>query len=155
MAYREPGAPLVVPSVLLLKVDHYTALIRYEGGRYLLQDPTFGNDTWATHDALEAEASGYFLIPPGELPSGWRAVDAQEGGRIWRKGNVNGPEPGPHGPCDPSARLNSGQFTVQAWRASSFSFDESVPVPVVRKKVKKSGWVLILFDPDRTRLAVI
>jgi hypothetical protein len=58
MAYREPGAPLVVPSVLHLKLDHYTALIRHEGGRYLLQDPTFGNDTWATLEALEAEASG-------------------------------------------------------------------------------------------------
>jgi RHS repeat-associated protein len=103
MAWRPPGAPLIVPCVLHLKLDHYTALIRHEGGRYLLQDPTFGNDTWTTRAAIETEASGYCLVPPGELPPGWRAVDAREGGTVWGKGNVNGPEPGPHGPCDPSS----------------------------------------------------
>jgi RHS repeat-associated protein len=103
MAYRQQGAEFVVPSVVHLKLDHYAAIVRQEGDRYLLQDPTFGNDTWATRAALEAETSGYFLIPSGELAPGWRAVDAQEGETVWGKGNVGGPEPGPHGPCDPSA----------------------------------------------------
>jgi RHS repeat-associated protein len=103
MAFREKGAAFVVPSVVHLKVDHYAAMVRQEGDRYLLQDPTFGNDTWATREALEAETSGYFLIPSGELPRGWRAVHAQEGEAVWGKGNVGGPDPGPHGPCDPSS----------------------------------------------------
>jgi RHS repeat-associated protein len=103
MAFREKGAAFVVPSVVHLKVDHYAAMVRQEGARYLLQDPTFGNDTWATREALEAEASGYFLIPPGELPHGWRAVHAQEGETVWGKGNVGGPDPDPHGPCDPAS----------------------------------------------------
>jgi hypothetical protein len=36
MAYREQGATFVVPSVVHLKVDHYAALVRREGDRYLL-----------------------------------------------------------------------------------------------------------------------
>ena len=87
MAFREKDAAFVVPSVVHLKVDHYAAMIRQEGDRYLLQDPTFGNDAWVTREALEAETSGYFLIPPGELAHGWRAVEAQEGETVWGKGS--------------------------------------------------------------------
>jgi RHS repeat-associated protein len=101
MAFREPGAALVVPSVVHFTVDHYAAVMRREGGRYLLEDPTFKNDAWVTQAALDAEASGYFLIPPGELPAGWRAVEAAEAGRVWGRGFVPNP-PDPPGPCDHS-----------------------------------------------------
>ena len=63
MAWREKGAEFVCPAVVHLKLDHFAALIRQEGALYLLRDPTFGNDAWVTRDALEAETSGYFLIP--------------------------------------------------------------------------------------------
>ena len=102
MAFREKDAAFVVPSVVHLKVDHYAAIVRQEGDRYLLQDPTFGNDVWVTREALEAETSGYFLIPPGELAHGWRAVEAQEGETVWGKGHTAGNDPEPHGPCDPA-----------------------------------------------------
>jgi hypothetical protein len=80
----------VVPSVVHWKVGHYAALVRQEGDRYLLEDPTFGNTVWATRDALEAETSGYFLIPAGALPGGWRSVDAKEGASVWGKGITTG-----------------------------------------------------------------
>jgi RHS repeat-associated protein len=101
MAFREPGADLVVPSVVHFTIDHFAAVIRREDGRYLLEDPTFNNDAWVTEAALEAEASGYFLIPPGELPAGWRTVRPAEADRVWGKGFVPNP-PDPPGPCDPS-----------------------------------------------------
>src|SRR6185369_9407352 len=101
MAFREKGAAFVVPSVVHWKVGHYAALIRQEGDRYLLQDPTFRNDTWATKEALEEECSGYFLVPPGTLPKGWRAVVAGEGGTVWGKGIVSGPGPGDGPPRPP------------------------------------------------------
>src|SRR5439155_1618962 len=47
----------IVPSVVHWKVGHYAAIIRREGDRYLLQDPTFWNDVWATREALERETS--------------------------------------------------------------------------------------------------
>jgi RHS repeat-associated protein len=103
MAHRGHGATLVVPSVAHLKLDHYAAMVRQEGDRYLLQDPTFGIDIWMTREALEAETSGYFLIPSGELPRNWRCVAAHEGDKVRGKGNVTGSDPGPHGPCDPSS----------------------------------------------------
>ena len=91
VAFREPGAGLVVPSVVHFTVDHFAAVIRREGDRYLLQDPTFRNDAWVTRAALDAEASGYFLIPPGDLPEGWRAVDSAEAGSVWGRGDVPNP----------------------------------------------------------------
>src|SRR3989442_4577946 len=87
MAFREKGAAFVVPSVVHWKVGHYAALIRQEGDRFLLQDPTFQNDVWATRQALEAEISGYFVVPPGQLPHGWRTVEAREGESVLGQGN--------------------------------------------------------------------
>ena len=101
MAFREKDAAFVVPCVVHWKLDHYAAMVRQEGERYLLQDPTFRNDVWVTRQALESETSGYFLIPAGELSPGWRTVGAPEEDTVWGKGFVNGPDPDPHGPCDP------------------------------------------------------
>jgi RHS repeat-associated protein len=103
-AFRESGADLVVPSVVHFTVDHFAAVIHREDDRYLLEDPTFKNDAWVTAAALDAEASGYFLIPQRELPNGWRPVEAAEAQRVWGRGNVPLP-PDPPGPCDP----NTGQ----------------------------------------------
>ena len=86
MAFRNPGAGFLVPSVVHWKVGHYAALVRKAGDLYELQDPTFGNKTWATKEALEAETSGYFLVAAGALPAGWRAVDEKEGATVWGKG---------------------------------------------------------------------
>jgi len=91
----------IVPSVVHWRVGHYAAMVRQEGDRYLLEDPTFGNTVWATRQALEAESSGYFLIPPGELPRGWRSVDAKEGGSVWGKGFTSSSDPDPLTPPDP------------------------------------------------------
>ncbi len=102
MAFREKDAAFVVPSVVHLKVDHFAAITRQEGDRYLLQDSTFGNDVWVTREALEAETSGYFLVPAGELAHGWRAVEAQEGETVWGKGLTVTNDPDSHGPCDPA-----------------------------------------------------
>jgi RHS repeat-associated protein len=98
MAFRESGEVLPTPAVVHWKVGHYAALIREENGLYLLQDPTFRNDAWLTKRALEAETDGYFLVPGGVLPAGWRAVSSTEGGAVWGKGIVgaidpNGPVP--------------------------------------------------------------
>ena len=58
MAFREQSGAFVVPSVVHWKLGHYAALVRQEGDHYLLQDPTFRNNVWATKAALEAETSG-------------------------------------------------------------------------------------------------
>jgi len=94
MARRDRGATFLVPAVVHWKVGHYAALLRQEGDRYLLQDPTFRNDVWATKEALEAETSGYFLVPAGKLGAGWQPVDAGIGDTVWGKGGVEGPDPG-------------------------------------------------------------
>ncbi|HXP61986.1 MAG TPA: cysteine peptidase family C39 domain-containing protein, partial [Dongiaceae bacterium] len=88
MAAREKGAALLMPVVIHLKLGHYAALLEEEDGRWLLQDPTFGN-TWVSRRVLEEESSGYFLVPSGgNLPGGWRPVSDAEGAAVWGKGPV-------------------------------------------------------------------
>jgi RHS repeat-associated protein len=106
MARRAAGAAFLLPSVVHWKVGHYAALVRQEGDRYLVQDPTFRNDVWATRQALEEETSGYFVVPSGPLPRGWSAVESAEGESIWGKGNVGGPDPGAGGANPPPPPCN-------------------------------------------------
>jgi RHS repeat-associated protein len=100
MAYRTKGAPFVVPAVVNWKVGHYAALVREQDGLYLLQDPTFRNDAWVSRRALEEETSGYFLVPPGKLPDGWRGVSESEGMTVWGKGTTSSSEPNATTPND-------------------------------------------------------
>lgn len=102
MAFRSPGARFIVPSVVHWKLGHFAALVEREdgNGRLLAQDDTFGDSVWITPEAVEAEGSGYFLVPRGSLPEGWRAVDDDEGHRVWGKGFVDGQYPGATTPYD-------------------------------------------------------
>jgi RHS repeat-associated protein len=92
-AKRSPGAVLILPSVIHWKVGHYAALLKKENGSYLTEDPTFENEIWHTPQALEAEASGYFLVPAGPLPSGWSPVSEDEARHVFGKGATSGNNP--------------------------------------------------------------
>lgn len=109
IAKRAPGAVLIMPSVIHWKVGHYAALIKQVGNQYLTQDPTFENETWHTLNALEAEASGYFLVPPGPLPLGWTPVSTAEAGTVYGRGDTGGPQPNP-GPHDPKTPTPTSQL---------------------------------------------
>jgi RHS repeat-associated protein len=103
IAKREPGAPVIVPAVVHWKVGHFGAIVRDVNGSYLLKDPTFGNETWLTQQAVDREASGYFLVPAGPLPKGWTRATAQETAHLYGKGYTEGIDDGPTGSGDPPA----------------------------------------------------
>jgi RHS repeat-associated protein len=85
-AFRSPYAEIKAPAMVHWRAGHYAAIVRNTGDRYLVQDPTFGEEVWVSKDAIEEESSGYFLIGDGPLPPGWRAVDTTEGQQVWGKG---------------------------------------------------------------------
>jgi RHS repeat-associated protein len=86
-ARREAGASFIVPSVVHYKVEHYAALVerRVEDGReyFLVENPLFERMMWVSRAALEAETSGYFLVPEGRLPDGWRKATHTEAISHW------------------------------------------------------------------------
>ncbi len=89
MAHRSPGAPLMYPAVAHWNVGHYAALLGKDArGHLLVGDATFGEDIVLTPSTFDEEASGYFLVPPGPLPEGWRPVDAEEGSTVWGRGDT-------------------------------------------------------------------
>ena len=93
MAKRAPGAPVVTPAVVHWKVGHFAALVQAGEDRYLVRDPTFGDEFWVTRAALDEEASGYFLIPDTSLITGWMPVDEEKGSQVWGKGMPTGVDP--------------------------------------------------------------
>ncbi|MEW6735316.1 MAG: RHS repeat-associated core domain-containing protein [Acidobacteriota bacterium] len=90
-------AQVPVPAVIHWKANHFAALVASieQNGKkyYLVQDPTFGNDSLVSEQALTAEASGYFLIPQGTLSAGWQTVSEAEANNVWGKGNTGSSDP--------------------------------------------------------------
>jgi len=79
LVQRRPGEPLPIPAVMHWRVGHFAAIVGEAGDRLHVKDPTFGTDLWITRRALDAEASGYFLVPR-EAAAGmpWREIGLAE-----------------------------------------------------------------------------
>lgn len=80
IARRGPGAPLILPAMVLWRIGHYSAVIRQrDDGRVLVRDtntdPLPGFDHWMVPAALDADASDVYIIPNQPLPQGWSPVD--------------------------------------------------------------------------------
>jgi len=86
-AVRQPaGAPLVVPSIVHWKLNHYAAIMQEKNGRYLVQDPTFEHNVWMDEDTINAESSGDYILPKESVPAGWQELSPSEGNKIYGKG---------------------------------------------------------------------
>ncbi|MFO0726730.1 MAG: RHS repeat-associated core domain-containing protein [Myxococcota bacterium] len=136
LAFRSPGAPLVTPAVVHWAVDHYAALVLETGDKYLIQDPTFGNEVWMTRSAIDSEASGYFLVPSGTLPPGWRQATEQEAAGVFGKGhsgnsNLNNTGPDDHKkPNDCPQPMAMARYSIHLLLASLSVTDSPVSYPV-------------------------
>jgi RHS repeat-associated protein len=109
MAYRNAGADLVVPAMMHLKGEHFSAVVEHTRGRTRLLDPILGGDIWLSAKALEEEASGYFLVPARDaLPGGWREVSDEEGGDARGKCMFPLPEPSATRCDDPTTGGDGG-----------------------------------------------
>lgn len=91
MAFRNLGAVIIPNSIVHWKLGHYSTLLNVDsGGYYKCEDATmgttYGQEFWLSPVAMDSSASGYFLVPQGVLPNGWRNVAAEEGSRIFGKG---------------------------------------------------------------------
>ena len=88
MAYRSQGAQASSRRRELEGRPLRSAVGAGERGRLLVADATFGEDIEVTQSTFDEETSGYYLIPAGPLPNGWRPVSADEGGRVWGRGDT-------------------------------------------------------------------
>jgi RHS repeat-associated protein len=88
----KPNAAIIVPAVVHWKIGHYAAITERSGDRFMVEDPTFGENrrTLMSASALEEEASGYFLIPAtAALPDGWVEAAGTEQTSIRGRGFSN------------------------------------------------------------------
>jgi RHS repeat-associated protein len=90
MAFRTPQASIIAPAMVHWRTGHFAAIVGQARDRYQVQDPTFGDEVWATREAVDDEGSGYFLVPEGPLPAGWRSVGEEEAAGVWGKGFAEG-----------------------------------------------------------------
>ena len=116
MAFRSPGARVIANAVIHWKVGHFSALLDEVEGRFQVEDSTnMFTPLRATVACLDEEASGYFLIPDGPLPAGWRTVSTMEGERVWGRGITTGGQEGSVGPDDVKALPPTRTCPMTTW----------------------------------------
>ena len=134
VAKRSPRASVIVPSVMHWKVDHFAAITDESEGKYQLKDPTFdtAGDRWITKQALEAESDGYFLVPAGTLPYGWRTVSKHEAESVWGKGYANDSDMNAMTPSCPQTKpmdqCPGGMANVGFWNMQTTTNVHDIPL---------------------------
>ena len=99
---------LVVPSVVHWKQNHYAAILEEKHGYYRVMDPTFGRARrWLKGEDIQAEASGYFVVPRDRVPAGWIRLAKQQTDTIFGKGLAYGIDDGTDG-CGNSSGGGTG-----------------------------------------------
>lgn len=120
MVKRPKGAGVPVPSVVHWKLNHYGAIVKQDGDKYLVTDATFslnyGSELWVTKAALDEEASGYFLVPADRIPDGWSRVKQSEAEGIWGKGFTDVSNPDATTPCDEATPCDSAPCGMPSYR---------------------------------------
>jgi uncharacterized membrane protein YgcG len=79
---------LIIPSVVHWKENHYAAILEEMNGSYLVMDPTFGKPRWLSADAIQEEASGFFLVPKEKINPGWKVLTTTDTDKIYGRGYV-------------------------------------------------------------------
>jgi RHS repeat-associated protein len=79
---RDQGQELVVPSVVHWRQNHYAAIVEQRGSLYLVADPAFDEARWFSVEAINEEASGYFLAPARQVPASWRRLGEAESSQV-------------------------------------------------------------------------
>jgi YD repeat-containing protein len=82
MVLRPGDVEIPIPSVVHLKVEHYSAIVKQDGNRYLLLDPILGGEKWVTREALNEEGSGYFLAARSAVTADWTIISAAEAATV-------------------------------------------------------------------------
>mgnify|MGYP001564069749 CR=1 FL=1 len=101
-AKRPVNGEIIVPSVTHLKQGHYAAIVGRHGPYYKVVDPTFGNGRFVSLETLDAETSGYYLVPRSQKPDAWPLLSKQESTQIFGRGNPYVLSDDDDGECEPS-----------------------------------------------------
>ena len=134
---REPGQKLPVPSVMNLTLHHYAAIVGEQDGIYAVIDPTFAGHGGLplTAKAINAETSGYFLVPDSVMKAnpdaGWRVVsqNSDEVKAVYGMGDSQKDVYGPTLPCDKSG-ANIGAASCSCSRAPQMTVANVMPMAV-------------------------
>lgn len=70
--------PWPAPSIVHLRVGHFSAVIDRAGSRVLLDDPMLGGKVWRDARWLDCHASGYGLVPADRLDANWPSLSSDQ-----------------------------------------------------------------------------
>ncbi|HEY0196947.1 MAG TPA: cysteine peptidase family C39 domain-containing protein, partial [Rhodanobacter sp.] len=106
------SADIPVPAVMHLRSGHYATVVARQGQKYHIIDSAMGRDFWASRRAVNAEASGDYLVSSQTpLAINWRTLGSLEAARIHGAGVTSTPDlnggTSPPPSCTPGAAGSS------------------------------------------------
>lgn len=108
---NEGNVQLPVPSVIHWRQEHYAAIVGTRGNLYEVTDPSGLGLLWLTADEINAEASGYFLVPKDQVPVNFGFPSEAEAALVFGRASScppNDPEDTPCCPCPPGTGGSPG-----------------------------------------------
>lgn len=88
---RSPQAPVVFPSVIHWKFDHYSSVTEAANGQYRVKDFHLKFDSWIDPAVIDEQATGYFLVTADTpLPPGYSAVSDDVAKTVFGRHCVHG-----------------------------------------------------------------
>ncbi|MBN9090210.1 MAG: hypothetical protein J0J01_25140, partial [Reyranella sp.] len=107
--FRKPSEPVPIPSVVHWKVGHFSAIVGERNGRFeILDGGSPGGTRWVTPEALDSEASGYFLVPAKDTAATWHPIERPEALAVWGKGGTVDTRSGDAGDVSANGKKNCG-----------------------------------------------
>ncbi|HAM72777.1 MAG TPA: hypothetical protein DCM86_14135, partial [Verrucomicrobiales bacterium] len=107
-AARTMGDVIPVPAVVHWAQNHYAAIVNQQGDYFTVVDPTFGGVQYLTADAINEEASGYFLVRSDALLPGYAWLVDTDSSKIHGKGYADVADDDDPDGCTGDCCANSG-----------------------------------------------
>ena len=116
---------LVVPSVIHFRQNHYGAILSRQGELYQVQDFVADHALWLDAQSLQAEASGYYLIPSERLSPNWRPLSPTEASQI--VGRLN-----PYGTLNDQTDRNTTNGNLEECTPAGLPVELPIGMPIWR-----------------------
>jgi len=114
----KPDAEVPVPSIVHWNFGHYSAITEKSGDSYRVKDFHLKFDSWVPAEAIESQASGYFMAPTStKMPSGYAEVADAEAKAIYGRHCTHGrddegDDPPPNPPKCPTSPMTTYSFRL-------------------------------------------
>ena len=144
IARRTTATDILVPAVLHARGGHYSSIVDRDGDRYFLVDRAMQFSGWVPREAIDEQASGYFLVPAAALGAGFAEVPVTEAATVFGRDGLHGQEP--NGPNSTPCAQTAGGTEISRYVPATSTFGPNDRSQATVRKLSNTSYVRQLPD---------